>query len=228
MANQTSNPSPKTTSKNRQYEKPMPRLESLELQPLTMMSSQKRRVTSQDWFPSRSRNNVDLHSGDFSFNDGAVCTESDRETSALISFSESQDENDTTGYCSSSFDVAGDSSVTKTEETHDTNSELLFVTPTDLDVLLGRGGMTNNHAGNKRYREEVEKTKPMYHSCSTKTEKKGVSELLVAYVQEYGGRFLMKDPETKQWFVGPQNAARKKASQALRETKWKKEEKPGG
>merc|ERR1712113_804580 len=100
-------------------------------------------------------------------------------------------------------------------------AEAAFCEPTDLDVLLGRGGLTNNHAGNVRYREEVEKVKPMYFSCRTKNEKKEVSELLVAYVQDYGGRFLEKDQTTKKWILASAKAARKKASQALRETKWK-------
>jgi hypothetical protein len=109
------------------------------------------------------------------------------------------------------------------------NGVKIFCVPTDLDVLLGRGGLTNNHAGNIRYREEVEKVKPMYFSSRTKTEKKNVSEMMVAYVEDYGGRFLAKDPDTGQWMIAPAKAARKKASQALRETKWKQlnKESPG-
>jgi len=94
------------------------------------------------------------------------------------------------------------------------------VVPTDLDVLLGRGGQTNNHPGNRRYREEVLKVKPMYHDCTTKLEKFDVSKLLMEYVHHYGGRFLSKDDSTGHWCIACPKKARQKCSQALREEKW--------
>ena len=60
------------------------------------------------------------------------------------------------------------------------------------------------------------------HPSTTKTEKKEISQLLVEYVNDYGGRFLVKDEITKQWVLADPNIARKKASQALRDSqKWK-------
>ena len=185
--------------------------------PLPKMPTTKRRVTSQDWVKSRSLSDISLPE-DFSFNDDL--NEDDPDTSALQSFSESQ------GSLFESFSTCSiqtESTRSYLLETHQTQAkESKFCTPTHLDVLLGRGGGTNSHAGNIRYREEVEKVKPMYSSCYTKPEKKQVSELLVAAVHDYGGRFLEKDLETELWVLAPQNSARKKASQALRETKWKK------
>ncbi len=195
---------------------------------LPPMITSKRRITSRDWNLGRNLNDTEVSSlpTDFSFPDTSL--ENDYETSALQSFSES--ERSCQSLFSDSSEISccsvgggfnqGERCTTKT-----------FCEPTDLDVLLGRGGLTNNHAGNIRYREEVEKVKPMYFSCLTKSEKKEVSELLVAYVQDYGGRFLEKDPETKEWVLASETAARKKASQALRETKWKqtlvKKDQPG-
>merc|ERR1712038_1042304 len=172
---------------------------------------------------------------DFAFQD--TSNEGDPNTSALHSFSETSQgsifsslNESEFNRSASSFDLFPSSQVSN--ESDVTQNTKMYCEPTELDVLLGRGGLTNNHAGNIRYREEVEKVKPMYFSCKTKPEKKEVSELLVAYVQDYGGRFLVKDPETNRWMLAPMKAARKKASQALRETKWKqskekKEESPG-
>ncbi len=176
----------------------------------------KRRITSQDWVNARSLNEMPPLPRDFSFND--TIGEDDPDTSALQSFSESQ---------GSFYDSCTDSELTHSWSGSAISSQVLaihekkFCSPTDLDVLLGRGGGTNNHPGNIRYRDEVEKVKPMYFSCNTKNEKKEVSELLVAYVEDYGGRFLIKDKETNQWILATAKQARKKASQALRETKWK-------
>ena len=90
-----------------------------------------------------------------------------------------------------------------------------YVDPTDLDVLLGRGGKSNHHAGNKRYREEVKNLQSWYAGVSDKNEKTDLSQMLVDYVHQYNGRFLEKD-ETG-WYIVPNITARRKASQALRE-----------
>ena len=193
---------------------------------LPPMVTSKRRITSRDWNIANKMNEESALPRDFSFTDNLL--EHDPCTSALNSFSESE---------RSLFSTASDTTTYSTSDVFKSNHtgkcpSKVFCIPSDLDVLLGRGGQTNNHSGNIKYREEVEKVKPMYFSCMTKSEKKEVSELLVAYVQDYGGRFLEKDPDTGEWMLASDRAARKKASQALRETKWKqtkfkKEEQPG-
>ena len=211
---------------------------------LPMMPGSKKRITSQDWYSSRSLNEIATLPKDFSF-ENSCQDEGDPKTSALPdtvrSFSQSYDSFfDNSPFTGESFPFNTAPSQDKlnisTSSQGEADVEKVFCTPTDLDVLLGRGGLTNNHAGNIRYREEVEKVKPMYFKCMTKAEKKEVSELLVAYVEDYGGRFLIKDEETSNWMLAPFKAARKKASQALRETKWKsskekkrkkEEDKPG-
>ena len=91
-----------------------------------------------------------------------------------------------------------------------------FVDYTDDDVLLGRGGLSNKHPGNKRYRQEIENAKAVYRSAS-KDEKTEWANLLVEYVKKYGGRFLERDKETGKWYIVPDVVARRKAGQALRE-----------
>ncbi len=193
---------------------------------LPPMITSKRRITSRDWGLSRSINDASALPSDFSFTDASL--EDDPNTSALQSFSESE----RSLFSDSSIFSQNNSVSSPRKDVRRSCNERKVCIPTDLDVLLGRGGLTNNHSGNIRYREEVEKVKPMYFSCLTKSEKKEVSELLVAYVQDYGGRFLEKDSESGEWVIASQSSARKKASQALRETKWKqnkikKEDKPG-
>ena len=89
--------------------------------------------------------------------------------------------------------------------------------PTKLDVLLGREGRTNNHPGNIKYREEVDKFKPTYQGIEGKTSKTGFAEMLREHVHDYGGRFLEHDKKAGRWFIADPKKARKKCGQALRE-----------
>jgi len=109
---------------------------------------------------------------------------------------------------------------TKLIPTHKT-----YVNISQHDVLLGRGGKSNHHPGNKRYREEVENFRPLYASLITDEEKTSMSQALVDVIEQMGGRFLeedkMKDANGKNqslgWYVVPNLVSRRKASQALRE-----------
>lgn len=101
-----------------------------------------------------------------------------------------------------------------------------YVTVSEVDVLLGRGGKSNHHAGNKRYREEVENFRPLYATLTTDQEKTEMSQILVDTIEKTGGRFLeedkIKDEQSGKttslgWYVVPNIVARRKASQALRE-----------
>ena len=89
--------------------------------------------------------------------------------------------------------------------------------PTDRDVLLGRGGMTNHHVGNRLYREKIEEFKPYYQKLSGKDEKQEFSKKVVNFVHSYSGRFLEKDAYSGGWVEVEKNKARKKVGQALRE-----------
>jgi len=89
---------------------------------------------------------------------------------------------------------------------------------TSEDVLFGRGGLGNNHSGNKRYRLEAAKLKSQYSNIhTTKRQKTELRNQLVEIVHGYGGRFLQYDQSGGIWVEVPLQRARKKASQALRE-----------
>lgn len=93
------------------------------------------------------------------------------------------------------------------------------------DVLFGRGGKTNHHEGNIRYRGLIdEKYRDIYEKCTTKTQKTNVA---MAFIQEWRtgqaqgppGRFLKFNPSTALWEDVGDRRAREKISQALRESK---------
>lgn len=93
----------------------------------------------------------------------------------------------------------------------------VYCEPTTDDVLLGRGGRSNHHGGNKRYRAEVENLKEWYSTLEDKDDKTDLSQCLIESVHSYGGRFLELDKEADRWYQVPNLVARRKASQALRE-----------
>jgi hypothetical protein len=89
----------------------------------------------------------------------------------------------------------------------------------DLDILCGRGGKSNHHPGNKKYRQVVSEMKNTYRSTEARKSKTDLSRAIVDMVCEYGGRFVRKDEPSGRYYVLSKAEARKKTSQALRETK---------
>ncbi|KAL7576743.1 hypothetical protein ACA910_005659 [Epithemia clementina (nom. ined.)] len=65
----------------------------------------------------------------------------------------------------------------------------IVVTPTNLDVLCGRGGLINKHPGNIVYRRVVDHNKRLYKQVP-KRHRNLVSQSIVQTVMKHGGRFL--------------------------------------
>jgi hypothetical protein len=89
------------------------------------------------------------------------------------------------------------------------------------DVLFGRGGQTNRHIGNLRYRDIIALHRADYVRAS-KIEKPNVARRIVKAIRtgKNPGRFLRKGDDGKWQEVSDKEAAWK-ASQALREkTRW--------
>lgn len=84
------------------------------------------------------------------------------------------------------------------------------------DVLLGRGGATNNHEGNKRYRTLVADHQTDYLQAR-KLKKVDISRQIVSIVLGRGGRFLKRDSKNEEWVPVTLERAISKTSQALRE-----------
>jgi hypothetical protein len=87
------------------------------------------------------------------------------------------------------------------------------------DVLCGRGGRSNHHIGNKRYRQVVAQMKNAYHVCPAKTLKTDLSQAIVNHCCSYGARFVKLDEASGRYYILSRAEARKKTSQALRESK---------
>jgi hypothetical protein len=87
---------------------------------------------------------------------------------------------------------------------------------TDNDVLCGRGGVTNTHEGNVRFRTLVSDRQGEY-LVAGKKEKGLMARAIVETIQDRGGRFIAKNATTDVWETVPEKKAIEKASQALRE-----------
>ncbi|KAL7526483.1 hypothetical protein ACHAWF_001788, partial [Thalassiosira exigua] len=101
--------------------------------------------------------------------------------------------------------------------------------PGPHDCLFGRGGGTNHHPGNKRYRKTVEDNKGKYLR-SKRLDKPLVAMEIIKEWRELDppGRFLKQDDKTKLWSDVGDKKAREKTSQALREKTPVKQREGGG
>jgi hypothetical protein len=91
----------------------------------------------------------------------------------------------------------------------------------EWDVLCGRGGESNNFIGNKKYRSIVNERKEEYRAIPLKQRKEKTAFVrhIVQHVNNCGGRFVDLHEQTGHYYVVSMERARKKTSQALRETK---------
>ena len=85
----------------------------------------------------------------------------------------------------------------------------------DTDVVLGRGGLANNHPGNKLFRQIVSENKQFYQQSLNSTHKQLLISSIVMAIQKHGGRFVKK--EGQNWKEIPDCDAHSKTAQALRE-----------
>jgi hypothetical protein len=88
-----------------------------------------------------------------------------------------------------------------------------YVFKKDFDVLLGRGGASNCHKGNTAYRKYVLDMQPKYKLLD-RDDKTALSESVVEWVHNRGGRFLKRERKGLPWYVVTNETARQKVSQA--------------
>lgn len=93
-----------------------------------------------------------------------------------------------------------------------------YVMITDKDVLLGRGGYSHHHPGNRSYRKLILENQKIYKRLEN-NEKTALSRKIVDNVKESGGRFLKRDDDAPEqmYYIVHDVTARLKVSQALRE-----------
>lgn len=88
------------------------------------------------------------------------------------------------------------------------------------DVLFGRGGLSNEHVGNRFFREEAQKLCGRYFEHGmTKPAKTKLRNQLIQSVFKRGGKFLRFDVQTELWVEGLPKQICRKASQALRDAR---------
>jgi hypothetical protein len=88
--------------------------------------------------------------------------------------------------------------------------------PAENDVLCGRGGATNCHEGNVRFRAVIADHQKEYLEAK-KRDKAGIARQIVEIIQSRGGRFLRKNDSTGLWETITNQKATEKTSQGLRE-----------
>lgn len=86
------------------------------------------------------------------------------------------------------------------------------------DILLGRGGNNNKHAGNIQLRT-LAHTHRVAYGQATKKAKSAIARELVNYIKSLTptGRFLRKNPASDNWEEAEESIAKEKVSQALRD-----------
>jgi len=92
--------------------------------------------------------------------------------------------------------------------------------PQDIDVICGRGALSNNHPGNRLFRRLVQANKEVYNEASAQQREMLVRSIAAA-VHNVGGRFVRKDKTSKsscQWREIHSDEAATKILQALRDT----------
>lgn len=160
----------------------------------------------------------------------STSTSTRRNTKSTPELDESQGpcEHDSDSDISGCTPIPLSSSCARTGLPANTNSRLLeymsvtkidqssLIKPTEKDIVLGRGGHSNNHPGNKHFREKALELRPVYEACESKEEKYRISQELVDCMKAENRQFLRKNSDG-QWYEVVGNDVRKKASQALRE-----------
>eukprot|EP00980_Cylindrotheca_fusiformis_P015884 scaffold4642_cov112-Cylindrotheca_fusiformis.AAC.9 len=87
-----------------------------------------------------------------------------------------------------------------------------------IDIVFGRGKGFQNHPGNKRMRDIVEKYKTQYHSLR-RAEKRKLVESVYKEITEGGARFLKKVEGENAWVIVDAPVAIQKVSLTLRRRK---------
>jgi len=89
--------------------------------------------------------------------------------------------------------------------------------PREYDILAGRGGLGNNHLGNRRYHALISAKAIEYGKLKKRNEKTSMAWSVVAQLKREGVRLLKRDKITGLFSEESDEDFRKKVSQRLRE-----------
>ena len=86
------------------------------------------------------------------------------------------------------------------------------------DVLCGRGKISFNHSGNRRFRHIISQSSDEYKAAGSKWEKSLVAAKLVSVIHSTGGRFLkQKKSNEDEWYELSSSECKSKVSHAIRD-----------
>lgn len=86
------------------------------------------------------------------------------------------------------------------------------------DILCGNETCFDNHPGNQKYHQILNKVRPSFLSMDSKTAKKKLVRDVDEFIQSYGGRFLRVEEGTDKLRVMTTAESRNKISRSLRDT----------
>jgi hypothetical protein len=92
--------------------------------------------------------------------------------------------------------------------------------PSELDVICGRGSIALQHAGNQRLRAIVNSMIPQYNACKCKFQKSSLVSSIVDSVQQASpdGGFVKFDSDENAWIRVSERHAREKVGQIFRDS----------
>lgn len=105
------------------------------------------------------------------------------------------------------------------------------VAVTAKDVLLGRGNLVNNSAGNQMFRSLIKENAGKYVKAASRAQKELIAKQILHQIEQYGGRFMRPVEGSSilpSWEVVSDEIALSKARQALRDMAQQLGQKPTG
>jgi hypothetical protein len=104
--------------------------------------------------------------------------------------------------------------VKATQDGNTGDSHAIIPSPTDVDVILGRGRGVQNHMGNVRLREVIDADLEVYDNARS-SQKTEIAELVVHHIRGLSGRFLKVGDSG--WEEVEDSIAREKISHTFRD-----------
>jgi hypothetical protein len=94
----------------------------------------------------------------------------------------------------------------------------LDFTPSDTDILCGRGNVFSNHEGNRYFGRIIRANLKQYRDAGSRPEKIRVVDDILQELRSEGVRFAKLDNETKRWHELNDVLAHQKIGHAIRDT----------
>jgi anaerobic ribonucleoside-triphosphate reductase len=104
-----------------------------------------------------------------------------------------------------------------TEVTYIYNGLSKDCTPTDEDILCGRGRPCGKHPGNKKFSAAIKANLQTYDEASKRLDKSNLVASILRSLQENGARFIKQDRRTKKYHELSDGQAHEKTGHAIRD-----------